>query len=210
VRIVIGAAAVAAAALGVSAFLIADQPTKKQPSTTTLIRASAPALADGVANADALASGSVAARPRVSESSPSMSDEVRKQIMSARAKAAKDGVKVTRPLPQPRRPVVGLTRTTVGTLDTGGIVRLVTAQSDLTGQEELSWVAGGVSRYRDASCSQTFRFSPNTKPAKRPNMLLCWRTSAKKSVVAIEVAPRGTPSKPKAIAELDKKWRDMK
>jgi hypothetical protein len=220
-RIAIGATAVAAA-LGAGTFVLTDRLTKNPASSMEVGAPARPgAVASPASGAPPVsASGSASAAPPMSASAiPQVSASasavpipkaVRKKIVEEREKSAKDGVKVTRPLPGPTRSAVALKRSTVGTLSGGGIVRVVTARSDLTGQEELAWVAGGVTKHGDADCSQTFRFSANAKPMKRPNMLLCWKTSPTKSVVAISVAPQGSPSRDQAVAELDKKWKSLK
>ena len=203
-RIAVGVVSLAAL-LGTGAYVITDRLTPHR-DTVTDVGALAPAPAPGhtstttASPAPASALGSAA----------SISPEVAAEIKKAREKAAKDGVPLIRPKPaQSTRAVTGLMRTTKGTLNEGGIVRVVSARSDLTGQQELAWVAGGVTTYGGAECSQTFRFSSSPAPVKRPNLLLCWRTSAKKSVVAIVVDPKGKPSKAKAVDLLEKKWRSM-
>lgn len=114
------------------------------------------------------------------------------------------------PTPQPTSSVPkSFEETQRGSLKSGGIVRVVSARSDLSGQGELQWVAGGVEPYRNAECTQRFQLGNEPKPARKPNLLLCWRTSAKKSVIAVLVDPKGKPSKAKAVGELDKKWRAM-
>ncbi|MDI6101619.1 hypothetical protein QLQ12_23645 [Actinoplanes sp. NEAU-A12] len=137
-------------------------------------------------------------------------EKVVEGIKEARRKMAEDGVKRMPALPQKAIPPdADFQRTTKGSLKEGGILRLLTARSDLTGQQELAGVAGGVTKYRNVPCSQTFKFSTNPAPRKRPNLLMCWRTTPKKSVVAIVVDPGGNPSREKAVRALEKKWRAM-
>jgi hypothetical protein len=142
---------------------------------------------------------------------PSVPASVAAEIRRAREDMAKHGVAVQRaPVPSTTvAPLVGLSRTTTGSLTKGGIVRVVSARSDLTGQQELAWVAGGVTDFGDDKCTQTVRLFNSPKPQEKPNLLLCWRTSAKKSVVAVVVDPQGHPSRPAALAELHKKWQSM-
>ncbi|GIF13034.1 hypothetical protein [Actinoplanes teichomyceticus] len=159
------------------------------------------------------ASASTPVRPSATTSAtPSTPPDVVKKIKEAREKAARDGYEVQRPVPQKTEGTVDPDRVetrTRGSLKEGGIVRIVAAPGDLTGQGELAWVAGGVRSYRDARCSQTFKFSTSPTPRKRDNLLICWRTSATKSVVAVVVDPQGRPSRAKALAELHKKWASM-
>ncbi|WP_203828223.1 hypothetical protein [Actinoplanes palleronii] len=96
-----------------------------------------------------------------------------------------------------------------GSLKSGGIIRVVSARGDLSGQRELRWVAGGVKPYRNADCTQTFQLGNNPKAERKKNLLLCWRTSTEKSVVTVLVDPKGKPSRAKAVRELNKKWKSM-
>jgi hypothetical protein len=157
------------------------------------------------------ASASPSPAPPSASPAPSLPAKVAASIRAARERMAKDGVKVVRPLPA-RSQVAAedLQRSTTGTLNSGGIVRVVTAHSDLTGQQELGWVAGGISRYGNDECTQTIKTFSKPTPTFKPNLLICWRVSATKSVVAIVVDPKGHPSRPKALATLDRKWRSMR
>jgi hypothetical protein len=220
IRLALGGTAVAAT-LGVGAFLITDHLTRKQSSTTdvgALAPATTAASSAATAKVTARPTGkpsaskpaSASAGPSASASAPPVSDAVRKRVMEAREQGEKYGVKVTRPLTAAAgvAPVVDLRRTTTGSL-AKGIVRLVTARSDLTGQQELGWVAGGVIDHGDDKCTQTFRLSNEPVARKKPTLLLCWRTSADKSVVAAIVDPKGRPSTAKALTAVDDKWDSM-
>ncbi len=135
---------------------------------------------------------------------------MRKSIEAARERMRKDGVEVQRALtPTVPQTAEEIDMTTRGSLKSGGIVRVLAAREDLTGQRELAYVAGGVRKYRNVPCSQTFKFSTNPKPARKDNLLMCWRTTATKSVVAIVVDPKGKPSRDKALAAIEQKWRSM-
>jgi hypothetical protein len=196
-----------AAVLGAGAYTITDRLTGPRGETThngALVRQPLPI--DPASKAVTQSASSSA-----SASATSLDPHVVASIKAARDKMVKDGVKVTRPLPTQSTgsPVVGLARSDDGSLKAGGIVRVVTARSDLTGREELGWVAGGVTSYGDNKCSQTFRLFNSPRPAKKPNLLMCWRTSAKKSVVAVVVDPKGKPSRAKALDVLERKWREM-
>jgi hypothetical protein len=220
IQIALGGTAVAAA-LGVGAFLVTDHLTRNQSSTTD-VGALAPAPTAASPAATAKAESRPTGKPSASKpapasagrsasaSAPPISDAVRKRIMEAREQGEKHGVKITRPLTEEAgmAPVVDLQRTTTGSL-AKGIVRLVTARSDLTGQQELGWVAGGVIDHGDDKCTQTFRLSNEPAARKKPTLLLCWRTSAAKSVVAAIVDPKGKPSTAKALKAVDDKWDSM-
>lgn len=184
----------------------------KTEEATSNVRAIAPQASGASAN-----SRSAASEPSEGTQSPeasatsSIDTETKKKIDEAHRRMAEDGVPLQRPV-TPRKTVAAaasIMRDTVGSLKGGGIVRVVSARGDLTGQSELAWVAGGVAKHRNVDCSQTFKFATNPKPTRKPNLLLCWRTSARKSVVAVVVDPQGHPSKDKAVSELERKWRRM-
>lgn len=207
-RAAVGAAGLAAV-LGVGAYLVTsmidnDEPTVAQQkgAVEPVVVASSPATEPKV-SASAAAPASAAAA--------SMSPELRKKVDAAREKLAEqgDGVEIQHPAaPRTTANANDVNVTTQGSLKEGGIVRMITAREDLTGQRELAWVAGGVALHRDVPCSQTFQFSTNPA-AMKPNLLICWRTSTEKSVVAIVVDPKGQPSRDKAVDALEEKWRTM-
>jgi hypothetical protein len=88
----------------------------------------------------------------------------------------------------------------------GQTMRVVSARGDLTGQRELTWAADAGHQVGAARCTQNFQFSPDSPAAVRPTMLLCWRTSALKSVYVIDVNPKGRPSEADTTAALTWEW----
>jgi hypothetical protein len=212
-----------AALLGGGAYMITDRVTTSGAATTDVgALASAgsatpgmsTSLASGAPASDRPQSGAASETSQVSETPPSaaqsISPEVRKSIDVARERMRKDGVEVQRPVTPPvPQTADNIQTTTKGSLKAGGIVRILAAREDLTGQRELAYVAGGVQKYRNVPCSQTFQFSTTPAPAKKDNLLMCWRTTATKSVVAIVVDPKGKPSREKAVAAIEQKWRSM-
>ncbi len=212
-QIAIGAVGLAAV-LGTGAYFVTDSLTDK--GTTTATEAASPApvvVASGSAaatSAGASAEPSAVASVRASAPPSALPKEVEEKIKEARRKMAEDGVPIKRPvLPKTTATAENIEMTTKGSLKEGGIVRVLAAREDLTGQRELAYVAGGVEKYRKTLCSQTFQFSTNPKPAKKDNLVICWRTTAAKSVVAMVVDPKGKPSRDKAVDALEKKWRSM-
>lgn len=200
-----------AGVLGTGAYVLTAQVTTDRTTTT-----SRDAAIGAVATASAGPSGTPvppnSSTPPAAETSASpIPSKVVEEIKEARRKMADDGVPVKRPaVPKATATADDVRVATKGSLSEGGIVRMVTARGDLTGQRELAWVAGGVAEYRNVPCSQTIRFSTSSRPEKKPNLLVCWRTSAKKSVVAIVVDPKGHPSREKAVDALEQKWRNMR
>lgn len=208
--------------LGGGAYLITDHDTTGGDATTDVgALASAGSATPGMSSSPSGAQTSDGPRSRTSSApSPasgapssatqSISPEVRKSIEAARESMRKDGVEVQRPVvPAAPQTADNIETTTKGSLKEGGIVRVLAAREDLTGQRELAYVAGGVEKYRNVPCSQTFQFSTSPTPAKKDNLLMCWRTTATKSVVAIVVDPKGKPSRDKALAAIEQKWRSM-
>ena len=207
-KVVVGVVGLAAV-LGGGAYAITDKLTDHRAAPAEVGTLSAQQGQAG--NPNALAPSGSPGTPSPAASASADSPEVVASINAARDDAAKDGVKLTRPPPmRATAPVVGIARTTSGSLKAGGVVRLVSARSDLTGQQELAWVAGsGITTYGADHCTQTFRFTADPTTVTRPNMLLCWRTNPNKSVVAIIVDPKGHPSRSAALKKLDAKWRSM-
>ncbi|GGM97710.1 hypothetical protein FHR83_000244 [Actinoplanes campanulatus] len=86
-----------------------------------------------------------------------------------------------------------------------GTVRIVTAQSDLTGDRELilagddgTEVGGGVHCTTDV---------PNdTVMSPAPEMLMCWRTSPERSVITMTTTPEGEPSTADSVVVIQREW----
>lgn len=98
-------------------------------------------------------------------------------------------------------PITELTETTAS-----GAIRVTTAGFDLTGRAELT-VAGDRGWPVDkARCTRNIRSTPAGDPRVVPSMLVCWRTSAQRSVVTIAVAERGRPSSAESVAVLEREW----
>lgn len=87
-----------------------------------------------------------------------------------------------------------------------GILRVVTARHDLTGQRELLWTTDRGRPVGDASCTQKFRFAGDQKASVRPNLLVCWRTSATRSVITVLVSRDGKPSTARSVKAIDREW----
>ena len=143
---------------------------------------------------------------------PKLTRDEQKRVDEARRAAAKAGVKIARPLPQS---TLNTVVADVKVADTGSLqkdkrtMRVVTARGDLSGYRELAWVADRGTRVGDSTCSQTIRLSNDNKPQRQPNLLICWRTSAKKSAYTVTVDLSGKPSKEKSVAAIDEAWRKL-
>jgi hypothetical protein len=119
------------------------------------------------------------------------------------------------------RPPVATSRATVvetdgATVTTDGLqnqdrqtLKVVSAREDLTGKRELVWVADDGVRVGTSRCTQNFRIQPGSKARVRPTLLMCWRTSAQRSVYTIAVDLDGPPSKLRSVAEINKVWSTL-
>ena len=166
------------------------------PRSSTSVGPSAPTTASGSPKPS---------KASVPDPVASASAKVEREIKKARAAAAEDGYPVIRPLPaSTARPAPGQRETQKR--DKQGSVRVITAKGDLTGQRELRWVADKGTPAGTARCSRKIRLSNEQAAAVVPNMLMCWRTSAAKSVVVINVRYREKPTTAATVAILDNEW----
>jgi hypothetical protein len=215
-----------AAVLGGGAFVVTDQLTGDEPATVSA-EAGAPAPVDPPATASAPASAPAAPSaapsrapaaatappapaPATTTARPRTTQEIIAAVKGAAARATGN---VKRP-PAPAGTAVTDAEVTVaqsGSLrDAGGTLRVVSARRDLTGQRELSWVAGQKGeKVGDARCTQSIRVSPDVPLRERPTLLVCWRTSAAKSVYTIAVNLKQRPSKQASVAALTKVWNQL-
>ena len=182
------------ALLGVGTYMITAQVVDGHHTTTAQPAGATPA-----------GQGKGEANPGPSPA-PSQSMTVDERVKAAREAAAKDGYTVKRPLtpaPGVREPTDLVER---NEKVKNGALRIITARSDLTGQRALLWAADKGKRYGKTSCTQNFKFSNNETPAVRPTLLLCWRTSANRSVATALVDYGGHPSVSKSLAIIDREW----
>jgi hypothetical protein len=92
-----------------------------------------------------------------------------------------------------------------GSNQEGHTLKVASAPLDLTGYRELAWVRGGE-RHGAATCTQKITVSPDVPPKVKPTLLICWRTSAKKSAYTVAVDFQGHPSATESVAALTKAW----
>lgn len=135
----------------------------------------------------------------------------RQRIKAAREAAAKAGF----PVQRPRTPARGAAQVkdvieTTRALPDGGTIRVITGKGDLGGHREMLWAADNGTAVNGARCTQKFNFSRNGTAAVRPTMLLCWRTSATKSVVTVLVDSDGKPSKKESAAIIAREWAKLR
>lgn len=217
----VGAAGLAAL-LGGGAFLVTDLLTGKPETIATDSGALSPLAPPSLASEPPSASASTsatrhgrsgAAASKSAEPAPSAGPTTKsaeQRIKDARRDAAEHGVPLMRPLPAVTVPQADIRVTNSGSLQSrNGTLRVVWAPGDLTGQRELAWAADDGDPYADARCTQTLRLSNDTKGSTKPTVMMCWRTSATRSVIAIQVRLDGHPSRAVAAAAVDKQWRAM-
>jgi hypothetical protein len=219
-RVAVGVAGLAtvlggAAYVTTSTVLSDGSTTATDPTGPQIPAASFTAMPAESPSEDAVSrgSGSAAMVPTVDISGKPVPSKIVEDVRKAREKMAKDGVKVQRPAARTSAatPIKDedVEQSTTGKIAEGGTVRVIAARGDMTGQRELSWVAGGITKHRGVDCSQTFKFAQSPTPVKKDNLLICWRTSPKKSVAALVADMHGKPSKDRAVKALERKWRSM-
>jgi hypothetical protein len=212
---VIGATGLAAV-LGVGGVLVANRPNAETAADTPTVVAksekTSPSTSEPSSSPATAASPTAASSPGA-EASPGTTDpRARKEVIAARKKAAADGVQIQHPIGAKAATVADadISVTNTGNLRSSkSTMRLVSAPGDLSGQRELAWVADQGSPVGAARCSQRFRFANEAKPAVKKNLLVCWQTSARKSVYTVTVSVDGKPSKTASVAAIAKKWNQL-
>jgi hypothetical protein len=169
----------------------------------------------GAASAPTTAVSSAASAPAATSKATTPAkvnpDTVRQEIMAARKAAEKDGFPVHRPLKEQtgHAAASGATSETTRRLPGGGTMRITTAAYDLSGRRPLSWAADDGKDANGSKCTQKFHFSEGDPGTKRPTMLLCWRTSERRSVAVLSVDPDGKPSVVDSTAVVDREWKKL-
>lgn len=197
------------ALLGVGAYVITAQVVGGHHATTAAPAAASPAVASAESSsATPVGQGKGEANPAPSPT-PSSSMSVDEEIKAARAAAAKAGHPLQRPLtPAPGVRAASDVQEHTERYKTGAL-RIITARSDLTGQRELLWAADKGKRYGNATCTKKVKFSNNTAGTVRPNLLLCWRTSATRSVATVLIDFGGHPSAARSEKIIDQQWAKL-
>jgi hypothetical protein len=80
-------------------------------------------------------------------------------------------------------------------LSDGATVHIMSAREDLTDKGQHAWAADRGDAVGDARCTDRFKFN-NTDAEVKKTMVMCWRNSARRSVVAVAFAQ--TDSRPSA------------
>lgn len=143
--------------------------------------------------------------------SSSLSEDDNRRMTEARAAARRNNVPISRPIPRTvaEIPDDAVTVRNVASARGGETLRLVSARADLTGQRELAWVADNGRKVGLARCSQTIKLATDAKPARKPNLLICWRTGTTRSVYTVMVDFDGDPSERESVTLIDATWRQL-
>jgi hypothetical protein len=156
--------------------------------------------------------------PKVALATPSKSPSpisLAQRLATARAANAKLGTEVRPALPLPLPPADVVAADEVSVVDIGNLkrdgatVRVISARQDLTGQRELTIAADRGQVVGSASCTDNFRFSGGAAAVRKPTMLLCWQTSAAKSVITLAVSASGRPSSATSVALIKRQWAKL-
>jgi hypothetical protein len=145
-----------------------------------------------------------AARQEISPTPPDP-EAVRKEIDAARSAAAADGHPLLRAL-TPAPGVIAAQAVITSERTPEGTVRISTAKGDLRGQGTQLLAADDGVAVGNAHCTDNIRFSSGAPPRRIPTMLLCWRTSATRSVVTMAVATKGHPSTATSLQIINREW----
>ena len=208
----VGLAVVGGGAYAVTDRLAGDETVK------TAVGTSVPSVNAGQATADSVPAESGKLTPSRSTAGPSaaaVATSNAERVKAAKSFAAAHGVKNFHPVIPKDVPDVSAAAAEASVKSTGSVkegrtMRIITAKGDLTGQRELAWVAGGVTRVGPVSCSQTFQLANEEKPSKKPSLLVCWRTSRTRSVATVAVNLRGKPSQADSVKVIDREWRKLR
>ena len=172
-------------------------------------RDTAPAARTGAVESGATAPSTGASGKAGAPSSPTASgaperpNTVAERVEAIKSTAAKTSRKVLRPLPSASA-AGDVTATT--SAQAGGTLKVVSARQDLTGYKELGWVADEGEKVGDARCSDKIRLSVDAEATEHPTLLICWRTSAHRSVYTLAVKTDGKPSAKSSVTAIDRQW----
>ncbi|WP_067503327.1 hypothetical protein [Actinoplanes sp. TFC3] len=205
------------AVLGAGAYAVTSRVADDNQTETRETAALAPAVVSSPPSQEPTASpeSSVSVKPSATpNAAPTTSPAPRtdKQRIKAAQSARAHATNAVRP---PLPPAVGADPAAASdiTVAVNGSARdkieVYSARADLTGQKQLRWVTDDNEQVGDARCTSKIRLSANVEPTERPTLLICWRTSAGKSVYTVAVRTGGRPSKDESVAAIDKEWKRL-
>ncbi|BBH63800.1 hypothetical protein ACTI_04850 [Actinoplanes sp. OR16] len=135
----------------------------------------------------------------------------KKRVEAARENGKKNSTEITHPLTAAAQsPDAPVNAKTYGSArKEGREIHVYSARRDLTGYRELRWVAAAGKKVGNANCTQTFKLANDKTPKVKPNLLICWRMSADRSVYTVSVDLDGKPSKKQSARMIDAEWRKL-
>jgi hypothetical protein len=205
-----------AAVVGGTTFALVNVSGEEARTAVAEVAAPAPVTSESVApSASTVPSGPVSSAGTTVVEMPSRTVTALPSTAAERkASALRAGagdVKVQRPLIEGPQLPGEITVSERGSVrEDGKMLRVVSARKDLTGYDELAWVAGAGKRVGSSRCTQEIRLSNEQKPKKRPTLLLCWRTSAERSVYTVAVNVKQKPSQRESVAAINKAWAKLR
>ena len=182
------------------------------PAETATESPAASATPTGARPATSATSAPSAAKQSTSPTPAATRTRTRAEMIEEVKGTAAKANNVRRPLPQPATTVAGkdVTVTETGSLNKdGATLRVVSARADLTGQRELALVGDAGQPVGDARCTQSVRFTAGGTPVEKPSLMICWRTSAGRSVYTVAVVKQGRPSAETSVAAISKQWAKL-
>ncbi|MEV6595664.1 hypothetical protein AB0M36_02245 [Actinoplanes sp. NPDC051346] len=185
----------------------AEEPTVPgaAPATSGVVPQAAPST-----GARASSAAAPPKSPAAKTTTHSKADAERIAAVRSAAAKASASAQIRRPVPNAAAANVDASAVTSTTVRQGGeALRIKSARQDLTGYRELGWIADEGVQVGNSRCTQRIRLSTNTAARERPTLLICWRTSAQKSVYTVAVKTDGRPSKELSVAEIDKQWAKL-
>ncbi|MFI5892550.1 hypothetical protein ACIA5D_20825 [Actinoplanes sp. NPDC051513] len=216
-RIVVGAVT-GLAVLGVGSYLLTSHltatgdvdavgtvsaPTSDVPTAAAQAVDPTSAPASSVPASSAPASSPV---PKVSTAPMSSADaaKLRREIKKAREQDEKNSQK---PVSAKGMNAPELATRTEPTAD--GTIRITTAKGDLTGGPDLRLAADEGKLVGTARCTKRVAFANRVKAREIPTLLLCWRTSADRSVVTLAVSRKDKPAAEDSLEIIDREWAKL-
>jgi cytoskeletal protein RodZ len=204
-----------AAVLGAGAYVVTSQGKADETTVSRDTAAMAPSVSPQSAiapsapaargTADAVEPSPAGVKPSASATASLTPDE---QVAAARSQGAKAG----RPVQRAVTDAPGMSAAAVNQRTEplpNGTVQIITSKSDLTGHQQMEWAGDKGVRIGEAHCTQKVKFTNNAAPAVRPNLIMCWRTSAKRSVVTLLVDQKGKPSASKSAEIIAREWAKL-
>ena len=184
--------------------IVAPEPGTEPRVVTRPAPPAAQTPSSGTAATAATLASSPSAHTTTPAPAPTVPEKVKDEIKAAREDAAKDGYPLRRALTPKGGQSIAASQRSETTPQ--GTLRVTTARGDLTGQREMLWAGDNGVAVGDARCTQKFRFSAGDEPRERPTMMLCWRTSAARSVVTLAVSKHGRPSAASNADVIAREW----